>query len=171
MANVSTAAATVNANPPEEDYGSNRGQGLTRGIQPLGAGWTRQQPRGESRPGCPVERSSTVVLPWPDQRGHSNLFSQGEVVAEPCSAGQPGAAVPTRFPSHMACSCHRVGTKVGFTLWRPRRTFLLEQTWGRAVRAPNNSQELGALLNCWGHFSFPVSIRGFALCRCRGSRH
>jgi hypothetical protein len=52
---------------------------------------------------------------------------------------------------NMACSCHDIGTKVGFTLLRVRRTFLREQTWGRAVRASHDSREFGALL-IWGCF-------------------
>jgi hypothetical protein len=68
----------------------------------------------------------------------------------------------------MACSCHEIGTKVGFTHYPERRTFLREQTWGRAVRASYNSQELGTLLIFCGYFSFPVSMAAFALCRCRG---
>ena len=66
---------------------------------------------------------------------------------------EPGCGAPR----HMACSCQEIGTKVGFTLLAARRTFLREQTWGRAVRASHNSREFGALL-IWGRFS-AVSMR------------
>ncbi len=57
----------------------------------------------------------------------------------------------------MACSCYMVGTKVECTRLTVSRNLFREQTWGRAVRAPNNSRELGALLICGGCF-LPVDL-------------
>ncbi len=59
----------------------------------------------------------------------------------------------------MACSCYMISTKVECTLLVVGRNLFREQTWGRAVRAPNNSRELGALLNLWRFFP----SGGFAL--------
>src|ERR1700686_1589356 len=55
-----------------------------------------------------------------------------------------------RAYEHMARSCQRLGTKVEFTSRGSNRRFASEQTWGRAVRASQNSKEFGALL-IWGH--------------------
>jgi len=58
----------------------------------------------------------------------------------------------------LACSCYMISTKVECTLLAVGRNLFREQTWGRAVRAPNNSRELGALLICGGFF-LPVDLR------------
>jgi hypothetical protein len=41
-----------------------------------------------------------------------------------------------------------IGTNVECTVFWLGRIVLLEQTWGRAVRASHNSREFGALLIC-----------------------
>ena len=62
----------------------------------------------------------------------------------------------------MACSCYMISTKVECTLLAVGRNLFREQTWGRAVRAPNNSRELGALLICGGFF-LPVISASFGV--------
>ena len=81
----------------------------------------------------------------------------------------------------MACSCYMVGTKVECTRLTVSRNLFREQTWGRAVRAPNNSRELGGASYLWrlfpsGEFVLPsaslnhLSQRHFRSLHERGAR-
>jgi hypothetical protein len=61
----------------------------------------------------------------------------------------------------MTCSCYGIGTKVECTLLAVRRNLFREQTWGRAVRASQNSRELGALLICGCFSAVAIQTRAF----------
>jgi hypothetical protein len=52
----------------------------------------------------------------------------------------------------MAESCHPHGTQVSFTAFEQATNVVLEQFWGRAVRASRDLKESGALLIFGGFF-------------------